>query len=239
MQTRLEPLKINRERKNYEQINYIDKQGVQHIELNRGCKRQCPFCHADPNFKTFKIPEILSNKVQIIGEGILYDPDIWNKFICLKNIKVNKKVVYYGLSQGIDYRLLNLELINAMSSGRIGLITHRGKWKKGMRIAWDWGLEQEKDIRRIIDLLIKGRYRLKEIIIFVLVNWKIPLEVCKQKLMKLKEWGVMIDDCTWECTKKNFIPLKWTEREYREFRAMCRDHNIRIPRGGYNPEKAG
>ena len=75
IQKRLKPLSIQRKRKDYPQINYIDDNGVQWIELNRGCKRQCPFCHADPNYKMFDVPEIISNKVQIIGEGILYDPD--------------------------------------------------------------------------------------------------------------------------------------------------------------------
>jgi len=237
MQTRLEPLNLKREREDYPQVNYVDKKGVQWIELNRGCKRQCEFCHADPNYKVFDVPEIVSNKVQIIGEGILYDPDIWNKFMELKNIKFNNKVIYYGLSQGVNYDMLNRELVNTMLSARIGLITNKGHWKKGIRIAWDWGKKQEKGVKKTIDMLTEAGYKRNAIIVFVLVNWKIPLKICEYKRGKLEEWKVMIDDCTFDCTKTNFIPIHWTYEEYKSFRKKCRDHNIEVSRGGYNPEK--
>ena len=238
MQTRLYPLDIQRERPDYPQVNYVDDRGVQWIEINRGCKRQCPFCHADPNFKEFDIPEIVSNKVQTIGEGILYDSEIAEKIFQLSRKRVNDRVVYYGLSQGVDYRLLTHELISIMSQNRFGIITNKGHWKKGMRIAWDWGKEQETEIKHTIDRLTARGYNPKNIIVFALVNWKISYETCLYKLKKLKEWGVMIDDCTWDCTKKLFIPQYWTYKQYKTFRGMCREHNIEIPRNGYNPEKS-
>jgi hypothetical protein len=117
------------------------------------------------------------------------------------------------------------------------LITNKGKWKKGIRIAWDWGMEQENEIQRTIESLSNAGYACKDIIVFVLVNWKIPFSVCEAKLRKLREWGVMVDDCTYDCTKRRFIPDGWAVREYRIFRRMCRDHNIEIPRRGYNPGK--
>lgn len=228
MQTRLKPLELKRKRKHYPQINYIDKKGVQWIELNRGCKRQCPFCYSDPNFKVFSIPKITSNKVHIIGEGILYDPKIKEKFLDLGKKRVNRKVVYYGLSQGVDYRLLTSEIIEIMSQNRFGIINNKGNWYKGMRIAWDWGKQQEKGIKKTIDIILNFGYKSKNIIIFVLVNWLIKYEQCVYKLEKFKEWGVKIDDCTYNTTKKNFIPLYWKTRDYRKFRNLCRTHNLEM-----------
>lgn len=236
MQTRLKSLNIERKRKNYPQVDYIDNNGVQWIELNRGCRRQCSFCYADPNFKEFPIPKIRSNKVQIIGEGFLYDSRL-PTLIDILPYKYNGKIVYYGFSQGLDYHGLSKSMIDLLSQAHCGLITNKGRWKKGMRIAWDWGKEKEDEIYRTLKRLDRFGYKRKDIIIFVLVNWKIDFKTCLYKLKRFKEWGVMIDDCTWDCTKTLFIPQYWDYPEYRKFRAMCRDHNIRIPRKGYNPEK--
>lgn len=131
---------MNRERADYPQVNRIDENGVQWIELNRGCKRGCSFCHADPNYKTFSIPPIRRTIVQIIGEGFLYDQEIRNKIAMLSLIKVNNKVVRYGLSQGVDFRLLTEELASLMVKARIGIINNKGNWRKGLRFAWDLGL---------------------------------------------------------------------------------------------------
>jgi|APSaa5957512576_1039674.scaffolds.fasta_scaffold19467_2 hypothetical protein len=117
---------ISRVRKDYPQINYVDDKGIQWIEINRGCKRQCEFCWADPNYKVFPVPKIVSNKVQIIGENILYDPDIKDKLIELGNKRVNNKVVYYAICNGVDYRLLTDKIIEMLSSYRFGKITKKG-----------------------------------------------------------------------------------------------------------------
>ena len=225
---------ISRVRKDYPQINYVDDKGIQWIEINRGCKRQCEFCWADPNYKVFPVPKIVSNKVQIIGENILYDPDIKDKLIELGNKRVNNKVVYYAICNGVDYRLLTDKIIEMLSSYRFGKITKKRQlWKKGVSIAWDLGKEQEKDIKQLITKLEKFKFIRKHIMIHVLVNWKIPLDVCEYKQSLLYDLGVMIDDCTWECTKRNFLPMYWTVKEYKSFRRKCRIHNIKIPRNGY------
>lgn len=230
MQQRLKPLKPKKYKG--DQISCIDNEGLQWIEINRGCKRGCAFCHADREFKEYPIPKIESNKVHIIGEGFLFDSDIKNKIIKLGEKKHDKKVVYYGLSQGIDYRLLDTELAILLSKNRFGIINNKKNWYKGIRIAWDWGLSQEKGIYEAIETLVFAGYKRKHIIVFVLVNWKIDYKTCVYKLNKFKEWGVKIDDCTWECTKRNFIPQYWSKWDYNDkrnpkrFRKLCRDHNI-------------
>ena len=234
MQTRLKPLDIKRNREDYPQINYLDSKGVQWIELNRGCPRGCPFCYADPNYKVFPVPEIKSNFVKIICEGLLYDKKIKEKIKDLGEKKVNNKVVYYGLGS-LDYRMMDGELYNLMSKNRIGLINNKGKWYKGIRIAWDWGKEQEKGIHDSIEKFVEVGYIRKKIIVFILTNWKIDIDTCIYKLDKLTEWGVRVDDCTYNTTKKSFIPLHWKERDYRCFRKMCRKHNQLIS-FGVDPE---
>lgn len=237
MQTRLKPLDIKRTRKDYPQVNYIDTRGIQHIELNRGCPYQCEYCWADPNFKEFPIPIIKSNKVQIIGEAFLSDSRIPLLINNLGQKRFNNKVIYYGISQGVNKKDLNDHIVTMLSYYRFGLITSRGHWKKGIRISWDGNIFEEKKVKDTIKLLVKRGYKRKDIIVFVLVNWKISYKACLYKLKKFKEWNVMIDDCTFDCSKKKFIPLFWSYKKYKNFRAKCRDHNIRIPRAGYNPEK--
>lgn len=155
MQERLEPLIKSRVRPDYPQVNRIDDNNVQWIEVNRGCKRGCEYCYADPNYKTFPIPKIEKNTVQIIGEGFLYDPNVIKKIKALGKIKIRSKVVYYGLSQGIDYRLLTEEIAELLYKYRFGLINNKGKWYRGLRIAWDWGKPQEKSVKKAFDLLIR------------------------------------------------------------------------------------
>lgn len=222
MQTRLKPLQFKRERKDYPQVDFI-KEGIQYIELNRGCKRLCKFCYADPNYKVFDIPIIRSNKVQIWGENILYDPNIKKKIIELGKQTVNNKKVYYGLGQGVDYRLINEDLIKTLSNNRIGLINNKGNWYKRIKIAWDLGINQEAKIKLTIDLLKDQRFNF--IIVFILLNYKVSFNDCIYKLAKIKQWGCGVDDCPHDCTKTRFIPTFWREKEYRLFRALCRDHN--------------
>lgn len=228
MQTRLKPILESRVREDYPQINYTDSKGIQHIELNRGCPYQCVYCWSDPNFKEFPIPEIVSNKVQIIGEAFLSDSRIHKIIESLGKIKVNKKVVYYGLSQGLNKKDLTHKLIDLISTYRFGLITNKGSWKKGIRISWDLGIGEGFKVKEIINALYFYGYRQKNNMVFILTNYKITLDECLYKLRKLKEWKVMVDDCTFNCTKTNFIPIYWSFKEHKVFRKQCRDHNLEI-----------
>lgn len=225
---------MNRSRVDYPPVDRIDENGTQWVELNRGCKRGCSFCYADPNYKVFDVPIIRSNRVQIIGEGILYDPQIKEKFETLGNLKVEGRCVYYGLSQGIDFRLMDRGTALVMVKNRIGYINGKGKWYKGMRFAWDLGMEQEALAKNTIELLEEVGYRKKSIQVFVLVNWKIPFSVCMEKIKKLYGWGVKIDDCTWNTTKKEKKPHFWTLEELVQFRKKCREHNQLISFNGWS-----
>ena len=106
-----------------------------------------------------------------------------------------------------------------------------------MRLAWDLGLKQEKPLYEVVEMFEKVNYQRSSMIIFVLVNWKITYETCLQKFDIIKSWGIRIDDCTWDTTKKNFIPLHWSVKDYKDFRKKCRKHNQLITFNGYDPEQ--
>jgi len=237
--------KLKREEEDRPQINKIAN-GIQWIEVNRGCKRGCAFCYADTNYKVFDVPEIISNKVMIIGEGFLYDPKVKEKIIELGQKRVNGKVIYYGLNQGIDFRLLDKEIAELLSENRFGILNSKYRWYKGMKFAWDGIQTHEKLTKETIDLLVSVGYKRKFIQVFVLINWKIPYDVCIYKLSKLKEWGVKIDDCTWNSNKRDlrnriktntWNNLYWTMEQYRNFRAKSRKHNQLVLFDGYDPKK--
>ena len=143
--------KLKREEEDRPQINKIAN-GIQWIEVNRGCKRGCAFCYADTNYKVFDVPEIISNKVMIIGEGFLYDPKVKEKIIELGQKRVNGKVIYYGLNQGIDFRLLDKEIAELLSENRFGILNSKYRWYKGMKFAWDGIQTHEKLTKETIDL---------------------------------------------------------------------------------------
>lgn len=233
-QLELIPVVTERKRVDYPQINRVDSHGIQWIEVNRGCLRRCEFCFADPNYKTFEVPVITKNIVHIVGEGFLYDKDIKQKIIDLGAKKVDKKIVYYGLSQGVDYRLLTDEIANLMYQNHFGIINSKGKWSRGIRLAWDLGLTEEPKIKKALELLFKVGYKAKYCMIFVLINWKIPFQDCVEKLHKLSEWGVKIDDCFWNTTKKEKEPLMWTYADLVSFRRKAREHNQIITFNGWS-----
>ena len=235
-QLELIPVVRERNRLDYPQIDRIDKNGVQVIELNRGCKRGCSFCYADPNYKTYDLPHIRSNRVQIIGEGFLYDSEVERKIIELGLKRFNEKVVYYELSQGVDFRLLTQKIVELMSKSRIGIINNKGNWSKGIRFAWDLGMEHKELAEKTIKLFEKYGYIRKQMQVFVLTNWKIDFEVCVEKLKLLKKWGVKIDDCMWNTTKREKQPHFWSIENLVTFRKLCRKHNHFILFDGYDPE---
>ena len=176
----------------------------------------------------------------------MYDPEIHNKIYVLGRRRFNKKVVYYGLNQGIDFRLLDKEMAELLCENRFGIINNKGNWVKGIKLAWDGVQTHEKLAKETIDLFVSVGYIRKQIQVFVLILWKISYEICVQKANKLYKWGVKIDDCTWNSNKKTLLKqLKagtwsnpfWTAIQYKDFRKKSRKHNQIINFNGYDPEQ--
>ena len=134
----------------------------------------------------------------------------------LGDIRVNDKVVYYQFTSGVDYRFITQEIANALKKSRFNKI----------RIAWDWGFNQQYKIREAIKLLLKAGYNPNKIMLFIICNWKIShSENCK-KLDLCKVWNVQVADCYFDNqVSPNIEPIHWKDEEIKDFRRRCRKHN--------------
>lgn len=94
------------------------------------------------------------------------------------------------------------------------------------RFAWDWYYKDQYKIKKTKDMLIKAGYKKREIMVFIICNWKISFEECMKKLDLLKVWGLEVSDCYFDNQVfPNVIPIHWSDKQNREFRRKCRKHN--------------
>lgn len=189
----------------------------QWIRISDGCYRDCPFCYCPKDVLYYDIPKIERNIVKIMDMNFLYAcPNPKDKIKQLGKVKVNKKVVYYELICGIDWRLLDLETAQILKDNRF----------KNIRLAWDNELEEQKIIKKAIDHLKRVGYKHSDISVFILCNYYKNYEDCLKKLDLLKIWRVKVNDCWYDNqTPPNIIPIKWTMEQIKDFRKRCRKHN--------------
>ena len=198
--------------------NKLDDQ-EQWIRLSEGCPNKCPYCREsfeNPEFKVFKIPEIKRNKVKILDMNLLCHKEALKIIKDLGMKRVNGKVVYYELLCGIDYRFLTQEIAIALKQSRF----------KKLRIAWDWGFSLQKEIKKKIYYLLNAGYSRKEIMIFMLCNWKIAYEENLRKLDLCKVWNFLVADCYFDNQlSPNIKPIYWKAEQIKDFRSKVRKHN--------------
>ncbi len=199
----------------------------QWIRITEGCPHNCPYCYEPQEIKIFEIPEIIRNDVKIMDMNLLCKKEAIKIIQDLGEKKVNKKVIYYQLVCGIDYRFLTKEIAEALKQNRFAR----------MRLAWDWTMKDQYKLKDAIRLLTDAGYNSKELMIFMICNWKISYEECCNKLDLLKIWKVKVADCyfdnqTFPNPKKparenqvSVIPLHWTSEQIMDFRKRCRKHN--------------
>lgn len=188
----------------------------QWIRISEGCPNKCPYCYEPKEFKIFGIPEIVRNDVHIMDMNLLAKPEALGIIKELGEKRVNGKVIKYQLVCGIDYRFLTPEIAKALKESRFERI----------RIAWDWGYADQFKIKDAISKLKKADYNPKDLMIFMICNWKIPMHECWQKLNLCKYWNVKVADCYFDGqVSPNIKPLFWTENEIKQFRAEVRKHN--------------
>lgn len=188
----------------------------QWIRITEGCPHNCPYCYEPQKIKIFGIPEIVRNKVKIMDMNLLCKHESLKIIKDLGKIRVKKRVVYYELICGIDYRFLTQKISDALKKSRFNNI----------RIAWDWFYKDQRKIKKAIDMLIKSGFKPHDIMIFMICNWKISYNENCKKLDLCKIWNVQVADCYYDNqTSPNIIPIHWTDKEIKSFRSKVRKHN--------------
>lgn len=210
---------------NYGPYNKFDDK-EQWIRITEGCPHQCPYCHEPEEINIFKVPEIVRNDVKIMDMNLLCKNEALNIINELGKTKVNNKVVSYELICGIDYRFLTQEIANALKKSRFIKI----------RIAWDWGMKHQYEIKKSIKMLVKAGYKSADLMIFMICNWSIPFKTNLRKLDLCKVWGVKACDCYYDGQESpNIIPIYWSEKQCKIFRSKVRKHN-QLVLFGIDPE---
>ena len=200
-----------------------DKQA---IRITEGCPWNCPNCYEPTEIKIFGIPEIKRNHVLIYDMNLLCKPEALEIIEELGEKRVNNKVVYYELVCGIDYRFLTQEIANAL---------HANRFKK-IRLAWDGNYSEQKKIKAAIDKLIKAGYKRKEVMLFMLCNYRIDFDENLAKLDLAKVWGVKVCDCYFDGVVFPHVTSRWwSDRQNKLFRKKVRKHN-QLVNFGVDPE---
>jgi len=191
----------------------------QAIRITEGCVNNCPNCYEPTELKIFGIPEIKRNHVFIFDMNLLCKPQALQLIKDLGHRLVNGRVVYYELVCGIDYRFLTQELANALKENRFVRI----------RLAWDSSFLNQKKIKAAKDLLLKAGYRTRDIMVFLICNYRISFEENLRKLDLLKVWNLKACDCYFDgFVMPHVRPIFWTMTEIKTFRNKVRKHNMLV-----------
>lgn len=199
----------------------------QRIRWSEGCVHNCPNCYEPTTIKIFGLPELVRNKVEFSDMNPLCKPESLEMIRSLEHKRVNGKVIEYEFICGIDYRFLTQELANAL---------HQSRFKR-IRLAWDGPYINQVKVKKAIDTLLKAGYQRKEIMVFMLCNFKIVnYAECCLKLDLCKVWNVKACDCYFDGQiGSKIVPFYWSGNEIKSFRKKVRKHN-QIVNFGIDPE---
>jgi len=195
----------------------------QWIRITEGCPNQCEYCREsfENGIKPiyYPIPNIIRNDVKIIDMNLMYKSKAIEILDELGSKRVNKKVVYYELVCGIDYRYMTQEKADALK---------RNRFKK-IRLAWDHNIIEQRRIKSCIKMLNKAGYRGRDIMVFMICNWKISYQDNLFKLDLCKVWGVFVCACWFDNQAGRKIkPIHWIPEHIKEFNRKERKHNQMI-----------
>lgn len=201
---------------NKPQYNAV-KGSLQRIELHRGCPwaDEHDYCYEPKIHEDFSIPELVKNKVQILDMNFLARKDALEVIKELGSRKVDGRVIQYEMVCGFDFRFLTEEIVNEIKKARF----------IRPRIAWDGPLSDQYSIKDSIEMFLKAGFKRNDLMIFMIVNWRIPYEECLRKLDLMKVWGVKVCDCCYDGGYKYAVPEYWTSEEIKSMRVKCRKHN--------------
>ena len=97
---------------------------------------------------------------------------------------------------------------------------------KNIRLAWDHSFRCQKDIKNKISLLIASGYNARDLMVFIVCNWKISYKENVRKLDLCKVWNVKVADCYFDNQlSPNIKPIHWSIEEIKNFRSKVRKHN--------------
>jgi len=193
------------------------KGNVQRIELHRGCPWADihEYCYEPLESTDFPIPKITMNQVQILDMNPLAREDTLEIIKELGSKRVKGRVIRYEFICGVHFNLLTQEIANAMKKHRF----------VRPRLAWDGPFSDQVKIKTAIERLIKAGYKRNEIMLFMIVNWRIPYTECLRKMDLMKVWNVKVCDCCYDGGYKYATPFYWTQKEMDDIRLKSRKHN--------------
>jgi hypothetical protein len=190
---------------------------TQRIELHRGCPWGSihDYCYEPDISQDFSVPELVANQVQILDMNPLARSDIVEVLHDLGSRRVDGKVIKYEFVCGVDYRFLTQEIADLMKKYRF----------VRPRIAWDDPFSEQLKVKDAITKLVKAGYKKNDIMLFMLVNWRVSFSECLRKLDLMKVWNVKVCDCCYDGGYKVAVPVYWTREEMTVIRKISRKHN--------------
>jgi len=220
------------------------------VHASRGCFRNCPFCGTwkiEPKFKGIKkIADKIKPGLKIglrnlvfYDNNLFYNPHIKSILNELIELKRQRKIGWCESQSGFDGRLIQRDPELAVLLRKAGF--------KYPRIAWDWGYDGWRDIKKQIDILKDAGFQYKYVYIFMIYNWRFDFEEMEKKRIKCYEWGVQIGDCRYRPLtqlhdhykpRENqsdgyeyHISSNWTDAQIKQFRKNVRKQNVCIKWG--------
>jgi hypothetical protein len=196
------------------QYNYV-KGDRQRIELHRGCPWQHEYCYEPKTDEDFPIPILVKNYVEILDMNFLARRNIYELIYQLEKVRVQGKRVRFEAVCGFDFRFLTLNIADALK--RANFVRPR--------LAWDGSFSDQMKIKDAVQKLMKVGFKNNDILLFMIVNWKVSYAECLRKLDLMKVWNVKVCDCCYDGGYKYATPTFWTREQLVKFRRICRKHN--------------
>ena len=230
---------------NYALLPNGDQIDYQILHTSRGCERRCPFCGTWKIEKTFTsiesiIGKVFKKKLVFYDNNFLKNPNV--EKILNELIMLNKKreIEWCESQSGFDGRIL-------MEKPHLGKLIKKEGFRN-VRIAWDWRMNENKSIKRQIDILHHSGYPYKDIFVFMLYDWDISFDEMEKKRKKCFQWGVQISDCRFRPLTQLFDnynarkvqtsadyyiheKMGWSDQLVKQFRKNVRRQNICIRQG--------
>jgi hypothetical protein len=183
----------------------------QWIRITDGCPNQCEYCYAPKEFQYHGIPEIERSVLKIMDMNLLAHPEAEVILSRLSNSCSEKELIC-----GIDWRYLDDRKARLLKAADF----------KRIRLAWDGIFGRQKEIKRAIEMLSRVGYQKRDLMLFIICNWKIPYEENLKKLDLCKVWNVKVADCWFDNQiSPNIKPIHWTLEQIKDFRHRVRKHN--------------